>query len=426
MIGNRRDDDAMARMRAANPCSAEELRGATSEAELERAMRRAIAAGEAPTRLVPAGDRVAMERGAGGGPGRAGIVSRHRVAPAGFGLACVAVIAVLLVLGGGSVDSVKDGGRPTYAAAAVKVAEANPRLLVTAPGWAIVHAHSFEVDSGILEYRYRDTPAYGIDADSLHLSWYPAALYRGVLRGHREVSPGRERRGEGTVESSTIVLGHRATTFHDHRRGGSDYFTVLRPQGKVFVEISARLSPSDYATVLESLRAVSVDRWLAAMPPEVVQPTARSTVIAGMLDGVPLPPGFQTAPLEAENHFTDRYQLGQAVAGAVACGWLESWSAARRSGDGATARQAVEGMAGARRWPVLLQMVQEKGFEGDVLPAHGSGWPSYIVEASREIAAGHLRRTPAVTRTYRNGTLFSVGTPRNAAPASVLDCHLGG
>jgi RNA polymerase sigma-70 factor (ECF subfamily) len=97
--------DALARMRAANPASADELREATGEPELLGAMRRAIAAGEAPTRPIPAADRVATRRGAGGRPRRAGIVSRHRVASLGFGLACVAVIAVLVVLGGGSVDT---------------------------------------------------------------------------------------------------------------------------------------------------------------------------------------------------------------------------------------------------------------------------------------------------------------------------------
>jgi len=418
--------DALALMRAVNPTSAEELREATGESELARAMEAAIAAGESPARPIPAGDRVAMEGGAGGAFRRPGLFSRRRAASVGFGLACAGVIAVLIVLGGGSVDTVKEGGRPTYAAAAVEVAEANPRLLVTAPGWAIVHAHSFEVDSGILEYRYRNDPAYGRDANSLHLSWYPARSYGTVLREHREVSPWQERHGGRLVETSTTVLGHPAITFHDHLGGGSDYSTFLRPQGRVFVEINARLSPSDYSTVLRSLRAVSVDRWLSAMPPEVVQPAARSEVIAGMLDGVPLPPGFQIAPLEAETHFIDRYQLGQAVAGAVACGWLESWSAATRSGDDAAARQAVEGMAGARRWPVLLQMVQEKGYEGDVLPAHGNGWPSYIVEAAGEIAAGRLRRHPAVRTTRIDGRVYGEGIPANVAPVSVLGCHVRG
>jgi hypothetical protein len=90
--------DALARMRAANPVSTEDLRAATGEEELTGAMRRAIAAGESPAR-----DRATIERGGGRGRGRAGVFSRHRVAVAGFGLACAAVIALLVVLGGGSV-----------------------------------------------------------------------------------------------------------------------------------------------------------------------------------------------------------------------------------------------------------------------------------------------------------------------------------
>jgi hypothetical protein len=400
--------DPLARMRAVNPVSADELREAIGEFELLGAMRRAIAVGEAPTRPIPAGDRVAIERGVGGAPRRGGIFSRHRVASLGFGLACVAVIAVLVVLGGGSVDTVKEGGRPTYAAAAVKVAEANPRLLVTAPGWSIIHAN-ITADDGGLTYKDAGHPYPGPYA--VVMNWAPAGLYRNALSGLRR---------NATVTHST-VLGRQVTTFHE--RGGA-YDIVFPPQGDVFVTLS--LPGFEHEALLRSVRAVSVDRWLAAMPPEVVQPAAESGVIARMLQGVPLPPGFDPSSLEAEGELSNRFDLGKAVAGAVACGWLESWSAAIRSGDDAVARQAVKGMAAARHWPVLLQMVQEKGFEGDVLPAHGNGWPSYVVGAAREIAAGHLRTRPAVKRIYENGVLFGVDTPKNAAPVSVLGCHIGG
>lgn len=67
MTGSSRTDP-LARMRATNPISAEELRRETGEPELLAAMRRAIAAGEAPARLIPADDRVAVEAGAGGAP----------------------------------------------------------------------------------------------------------------------------------------------------------------------------------------------------------------------------------------------------------------------------------------------------------------------------------------------------------------------
>jgi hypothetical protein len=245
------------------------------------------------------------------------------------------------------------------------------------------------------------------------MNWSPARLY------HLRLGEGRR---DATSAEPTTVLGRPATTFH--YRGDPGLITVLAPQGQVFVEISA--SAADDATVLRSLRAVGVDRWLAAMPPEVVQPESRADLISRMLRTVPLPPGFDTSSLEAKSELIDHYEFGQAVAGAVACGWLESWSAARRAGDAATAAQAVAGMAGVRRWPVLVGMVQEKGFEGDLLPAHGNGWPSYVVEAAREIAAGHLRRTPAVERRYLHGARLGVSTPRNAAPVSVLGCHVGG
>ncbi len=219
----------------------------------------------------------------------------------------------------------------------------------------------------------------------------------------------------------STVLGRQVTTFR--QRGGA-YETVVPPQGDVYVTLS--LPGFDHEALLRSVRAVSVDRWLAAMPPEVVQPAAESGVIAQMLDGVLLPPGFDPASLEAEGELSNRFDLGKAVAGAVACGWIESWDAATRSGDTSAAEAAVTGMSSARHWAVLVQMVQEKGFEGDVLPAHGNGWPSYIVEASREMAAGHLRTRPAVKRVYENGALFGVSTPANAAPVSALGCHLGG
>jgi hypothetical protein len=245
------------------------------------------------------------------------------------------------------------------------------------------------------------------------MNWEPASFYRGALREYR-------RDGKAT---KVRVLGGQASAFRINR--GAAYLVVLPPQGSVFVTLS--FPAEEHELLLRSLRAVGVDRWLAAMPPEVVQPPEESDVIASMLRGVPLPPGFDVSSLASERVLINRYELGQAVAGAVACGWLESWDVAQRSGDTATAEAAVVGMSGARRWAVLLQMVHEKGFEGDVLPAHGVGWPSYIVEASREIAAGHLRRRPGVRRMRdAEGNIVGMGYSKDTAPASFLGCHLGG
>jgi hypothetical protein len=76
--------------------------------------------------------------------------------------------------------------------------------------------------------------------------------------------------------------------------------TYVRPRetrisgpGDVFATLA--LLADEHETLLRSLRAVSVERWLAAMPPAVVQPDAESDVIArtyyehGVVVGVQTP-----------------------------------------------------------------------------------------------------------------------------------------
>ncbi|MGC1165287.1 MAG: hypothetical protein WA862_04195 [Solirubrobacterales bacterium] len=414
-----RNDDALARMRAANPFSATELGRAITDAELSGAMRRAIAAAESPSQPIPAGDRIAREHAIRTRSDRGGVFSRRRGTSLGLGLgglACVAVIVALILLGGGSV---KDGGHPAFAAAAVRVAEANPRLLVTAPGWSIVHGRGFEVDSGELIYSDGEHRPNGPGGRQLSLSWHPARYYRDRLRESGHAST---RAGDVTTPVTSTLLGQRAVTFH-YPGQRPNYATILSPQGNVFISASGTLgSKEEYEAVLHSLRPVGVEAWLGAMPPEVIRPAARSAAIARMLRGIPVPPGFDPSTLQSESTLTDRFMLGKSVTGAVACDWLQRWLSATRAGDGAAAQEAVEAMGTAPHWPVLLQMVREKGYRGNALPPHGVGWPSEILTAAREIARGHLRRKPAVTTIYVKGLPVGQMTPAGAAPASVMGC----
>jgi hypothetical protein len=420
MTRKSRNDDVLARMRAANPFSATELGKAITEAELSLAMRRAVAAGESPAQPIPAGDRVAYEHAVRTRSTRGGVLARHRGASLGLGLGglvCVAVVAALIVLSGGSVNSVRDGAHPTFAAAAVRVAEANPRLLVTAPGWSLVHARSFEVDRGELIYKNDEHPLYGPGGRQLNLTWHPARFYRDRLREN-----GRACCHVSTPVTSTL-LDQGATTFA-YPGQHPNYATILSPQGNVFIEVNGSFgSKREYEAALHSLRPVGVEAWLAAMPPEVLRPAARSAAIAQMLRGIPMPPGFDASALQSEgSDLTDRFMLGKSVTGAIACDWLQRWLSATRAGDGAAAQEAVGAMGTARHWPVLLQMVREKGYRGNALPPHGQGWPSEILTAAREIARGHLRRRPAVRTIYVKGRPAGYITPAGAAPASVMGC----
>jgi hypothetical protein len=241
--------------------------------------------------------------------------------------------------------------------------------------------------------------------------------------------------------ATSTLLGQRATTFA-YAGQHPNYATVLSPQGTVFIEVGGSLgSRHEYEAVLHSLRRVGVDAWLGAMPPEVLRPAARSAALAQMLRGIPIPPGFDASTLhfrdmpvlagsastglQSEGVLTDRFMLGKSLTGAVACDWLQRWLSATRTGDDAAAREAVDAMGTAPHWPILLQMVREKGFRGNALPPHGQGWPSEILDAAREIAHGHLRHKPAVTTAYVDGHPVGYVLPAGAAPASVMGC-LGG
>ena len=338
------------------------------------------------------------------------------------------MIAALILLSGGSV---RDGGHPTFAAAAVKVAEANPRLLVTAPGWSIVHARSFEVDTGALTYKNDGHRLYGPGGRGrqLNLTWYPARFYRERLHedGHACCHVSRP--------VASTLLGQQATTFA-YPGQHPNFTTILSPQGNVFIELTGSFgSKEEYEALLHSLRSVSVDAWLSAMPPEVIRPAARSAAIAQMLRGIPVPPGFDASTLhfhvlpgpdnsapQSESALTDRFMLAKSVTGTVTCDWLQRWLSATRAGDDTAVQEAVEAMGTARHWPVLLQMVREKGFWGNALPPHGQGWPSEILSAAQEIAHGHLRRKPAVRTIYVKGNPAGYLTPAGAAPASVMGC----
>lgn len=361
--------DPLATMREVNPVDAAALRAELGQEEIGVAMARVIGAAAGPRDPVPAGDAFAA------GPEPRSRRLSLRPAALAVGLA-VAIAVALLVAGAFS----GGGTHPTYAAAAIEVAEANPRLLVTAPGWKVTDAGEFEAQEG--------QTTFGDGRRTLELHWYPARLYRHTLRDRAQVSPSRRSR----------LLGRTATTVEYGHRG--DYATMIAPIGAVFVEVRGRLgSRAAYEKVLHSLRAVGVDTWLAAMPASVVSPGARAHTVAAMLRGVPYPPGFDPSRLENETAVLNHYDLGVRVADAIACGWVESWLAAQASGDGVAARDAVAAMASSHHWPLLLQMEREERLS----------WAHNIWHFAGELRRGHLDQGFGEALVRPDGSGYKIG-----------------
>lgn len=358
MTDETRKDAIYDRMRSANPVSSSELRSAIGDDALDRALNRAIALGESSP------DRTAAEEGPSDKrSGRIFFGRRRARISLGAGLACVAVGAAVVLIAGGSVSG---RGEPEYAAAAIEVAEANPRLLVTEPGWTVTRAFQFEPPEG--EMTFSD------GSHHLDVHWRPAELYESYRRDRADVSS----------SVSSRLLGRAATTVH---YGRGEYATMLAPQGPVFVEIRGRLeSKQAYESLLRSLRPVDIDTWLAALPASIVRPGDRASTVESMLREAPLPPGFDIAALSGESSFLDGKQLAMKVGSAVACGWFDSWVAAKRAGDEAAAVEAAKVMLAARDWPIMQRMASYQ---------MGSSWVNHMMRYSRQIEYGSLKLGPS-------------------------------
>ncbi|HEY3714918.1 MAG TPA: RNA polymerase sigma factor [Jatrophihabitantaceae bacterium] len=124
----------------------------------------------------------------------------------------------------------------------------------------------------------------------------------------------------------------------------------------------------------ERLR-LDVDTWLGAMPASVVEPADARATVDAMLASLPLPPGLDRQRLY-QQETRDRYQVGATVSGAVACGWLDQWVAAERSGDAQKLKQAADALATSHGWKVLNDM----NAEGD--------YPEALWEYASQVAKG--------------------------------------
>jgi hypothetical protein len=259
-----------------------------------------------------------------------------------LGLAAPALAAAVaaVVLG---ITLTGNGSDQAWAAALVRVAEAAPRLLVDEDGWEITRADQFSVDYGEM--------TLAKDGQELEIKWLPAAKYEHYL--DKRVA---ELEDLGTARAADV----EARLFR--YRGQNDH-VALWLDGDYMVEARGIAPDADaFREMLASLHEVDVDTWLSAMPASVVQPAQQAQAVDEMLAGVPLPPGFDTASIPTSDAVRDRYQLGAQVAGAVACAWIDRWVTARRAGDEATAREAVDAMATSRTWPVLREMSEDGGY----------------------------------------------------------------
>jgi len=249
--------------------------------------------------------------------------------------AAAALVAAAAVVGAVAVQATRRERATAWADELVAVAEASPRLIVDLPNWRVSRADEFDGANG--EMTFAD------GASTLDLRWQPPRSNEDLVKD----------RADSAGESQRItVLGHDAVLFR--YAGTTDYTTLWTDDHHSLEARGAFPSINQYRAVLDHLRQVDADAWLSAMPDSVIKPAEQAAIVDRMLADIPRPDGFAFVVPSGAVH--DRYQLGAAVSGQVACRWIESWIAARASGDAAAVARATAAMATSHRWTVLKEM----------------------------------------------------------------------
>jgi hypothetical protein len=238
-----------------------------------------------------------------------------------------------------------------------------PLVLVDRPGWRVEYADERTARSGTVRFV---GPVAAGSPSAVELRWTDGGLS----------SLMRDRANSAPLTATAPVLGTFAHVYFRHGPGRQKISGLWESLTGLVLEFVAIVNDLDeFVDLLGSLRMVEESAWLDALPPSTVRPADRASVVLSMLNGVSTPPGFDPSTIKGAGLVKDRYQLGAAVAGTVAWTWFQRWSVARATGDADGVREAINAMATAKTWPILLEMA-ERGAYPDVLQRYAAAMPS--------------------------------------------------
>jgi hypothetical protein len=293
---------------------------------------------------------------------------RRRLQPRRLAMSFGAAVAAALV--GIFASGVFAGHvQSAWGAELVSFANASPLVLLDQAGWRIDYVNEESAQDGELHFTTAAVPSDPSVEDNTtdaQLSWFP-----GTPSSLTALASSAD------LTTTAPVLGTTANVVqYAGGEPGHQEIAALWDYDNRVLEFRANTTDvGAFESLLASLSAVDTDTWLSALPPSAVQTSARAATITSMLQGVTVPPGFDPGTITGSDLTSDRYQLGAAVTGTVACTWLRLWSTARTSGDTAGVQRATAAMATAANWPILQQM-SKSGAYPDVLEQLAAAMPS--------------------------------------------------
>jgi hypothetical protein len=355
----------------------------------EIALIRALAPGEEPEGPARTAARQALERSI----ERASTTSRatstrplrRRVLSlASAGTLAIAVIGGLIALfAGGASES-----PPAYGAELVRFAESTPLLLLEEPGWRVRNVVQWQQSSGSMEFgpgppapaRPHPSRSEIIDREAqlplgLHVvkvgwaPWHRAGRWLKAYRAHGFTAA-------APVLGTTAHIDPGARLSIPGAHGLHSMLAVWK-QGDRVLSLSAWVPDLDaFRERLSWLAKVDAETWLDAMPTRVVKAAEYGAEVGKMLRGIPVPAGFDASRIPDRRVTTNRYSVGKAVGGAVACEWFGRWFEARGDQDLRAAREARQVLLGSGSWPVFRRIANE------------GAYPQLVVEFAEALPSG--------------------------------------
>ncbi|GLY13542.1 hypothetical protein LWF15_00590 [Kineosporia rhizophila] len=267
-------------------------------------------------------------------PRRQRTKGRRGLATLGVAAAVVAAVAVPTVVfrEGESVTP----AAPPVSAAPEPASTSNPFLLLDAQGWVVDRVTESTEEEGEMIFRQSTT------GKLLEVVWMPVEADESWYEGDPD---------DPEPEQVTF-LGQKALL----SGLGRGEFEIRAERGDLFLSVRSRTGERQaFDKLIGHLRQAPAQEWFAAMPDSVVTPDESAAVSAQLLDGVPLPAGFDPSIFVSDRSNT-RYHVEFQVVRQVTCAWIGSYAQARAEKDEAGMAEAEDALAGSAAWPATHQM----------------------------------------------------------------------
>ena len=129
---------------------------------------------------------------------------------------------------------------------------------------------------------------------------------------------------------------------------------TLKYDGHVISVASNGVDQDDFLAAIAGMHPIAEETFQAIVPYDHVLPADRPRVVDAALNGVPVPDGFDPELLRTSVAIAPLSGVSSAAGYAVVCAWIDVWSAAAETGDGAVPDEVATALASVREWPAFV------------------------------------------------------------------------